>query len=448
MFNILAVDDDVIFLTSIKNLLEYKRYRVSTCANPLDVENLLRKGSFHCVLLDVKMPGMDGIEVLERVQKIQPNIPVIMVSGQSTISIAVETLKKGAYDFIEKPVDGERLLVTLKNALDKQTLSAEKDELLSQIRQENSIIGQSPALVKILKKVQKLAPVNTKVLITGETGTGKELIARALHNLSTRAGKPYFKLNCAAIPETLLESELFGHVRGAFTGALNDKKGQFEAANEGTLFLDEIGDLHIRLQAKLLQVLQDGSFTRIGSTQRIQTNARIIAATNQNLEQMIEKGRFRADLFHRLNVTQLELPPLRERREDIPLLAQFFVKKYAGVHNKAVFNISDQAILELSRHDWPGNIRELKNVLEKAVIFSSSHTIDLAEIRSAMNMQTGPSKKESMPFSLREKILQYERELILNALNMNDWKRGKTAQMLGIDRSALFKKMRKLNISA
>lgn len=241
---------------------------------------------------------------------------------------------------------------------------------------------------------------------------------------------------------------MFGHVRGAFTGALNDKKGQFEAANEGTLFLDEIGDLHIRLQAKLLQVLQDGSFTRIGSTQRIQTNARIIAATNQNLKQMIEKGRFRADLFHRLNVTQLELPPLRERREDIPLLAQFFVKKYAGVHNKAVFNISDQAILELSRHDWPGNIRELKNVLEKAVIFSSSHTIDLAEIRSAMNMQTGPSKKESTPFSLREKILQYERELILNALNMNDWKRGKTAQMLGIDRSALFKKMRKLNISA
>lgn len=446
MYNILVIDDDEIYLKSIQNLLEYKNFKVTTCENPLNVLRLLKENSFQCVMLDVRMPGKDGLDVLDQIKKHDPQIPVIMVSGQSTISIAVEALQKDAYDFIEKPVNADRLLVTLKNALEKYTLQTSQSALISQIQEQYQIVGESKAIKSILQQIQKIAPTSAKVLIRGATGTGKELVARALHNLSDRSGRPYLKINCAAIPENLLESELFGHVKGAFTGAFEDKTGVFEAANGGTLFLDEIGELDQRFQAKLLQVLQDGSFSPVGSTKEIQVDVRIIAATNQNLENMIDEKRFRSDLYHRLNVVEIFIPALDKRKDDIPDLANYFLSIYTKTYNKKITHFSEQALLYLSKQSFKGNIRELKHLIEKVIIFCESSIIELGDVKKAFESEPVSGYEPFSFESLKDELLKHEKEYIEMTLKIANGRKSKAAEILNINRSALFKKIRKFGI--
>lgn len=383
---VLAIDDDMPFLNSLKELLRFENYLVDTYQNPSAALEAVQSNDYDCILLDVKMPGMDGIEMLKRLNGQKSKVPVIMISGQSTIRIAVEAIKKGAYDFIEKPLEPERLFVALKNAIEKNTLAREKNILVSELGENNRLIGESPAMLDIFKKIKTLASANTKVLITGETGTGKELVAKALHYHSDRVGKPYIKLNCAAIPPDLLESELFGHKKGSFTGAWQDKHGKFKAADNGTLFLDEIGDLEVHLQAKLLRVLEEGEFEMLGSTESIRVDCRIISATNRDLEKLIRQGKFRADLYHRLNVVNIHIPPLRERREDISLLAKYFLVIFNDTYNKKIYDFSDGALQTLASKDWPGNIRELRNVVEKTVIYTSASQIDEEDLLKALRV--------------------------------------------------------------
>ena len=443
---ILAIDDDSVFLKSIKELLEYQKFSVDTCANPLQALTLFKENRYQAVLLDVKMPGMDGIELLEQFQQIKHQTPVIMVSGQSTISIAVEALKKGAFDFIEKPVDADRLLLTIRHALDSYLLFTEREELLNQLRSNYQMIGNSAALQQIFTQIEQVGSTDAKVLITGETGTGKELVARAIHLSGGRASGPFVKINCAAIPSELMESELFGHKKGAFTGAGNEHPGKFQAANGGTLFLDEIGDMDLLLQAKLLHVLQDNEFMMLGSNESINVDVRIIAATNQDLSNLMKAGKFRPDLFHRLNVFSIHIPPLRERTEDIPLLVRHFLNEFSQEYNRNLQEIEPEALRILSKQPWPGNVRELRHVIEKIVILGIHKTVTAKDIRKALGIMDSQNANPLTYASLKDELSANERNIILNALIQYDWKIQKTADQLGIDRSSLFKKMHKLGI--
>lgn len=449
MAKILAIDDDENFLLSLANLLRYKNYDVEILSNPLLAMDSFMSSSFDCVLLDVKMPGMDGVTLLKKMLESKPHVPIILLSGQSTISTAVEAMKIGAYDFIEKPLDPDRLLISLRNALERSRWYNERENLLSQLGETFEMVGESPAMRKIFQQIQQVAPLNTKVLILGESGTGKELVARALHFNSPRNGKPFVKVNCAAIPTELLESELFGHVRGAFTGAVKEHKGKFLIADGGTLFLDEISEMDLRLQAKLLRVLQEGEVEVVGEPFPRQVDVRILAATNKNIKELVEKGKFREDLYYRLNVIQIIIPPLRERKEDIAPLVQHFIRKFAQRHNKAVFEISAPALRILEQYPWPGNARELENIVEKMVIFASTSRLEVPDVQKALELSTPKSESQQYILqdgTLEEALQQFEREFILSRLQQNHWQIQQTATELGIHRSALFKKMRKLGI--
>ena len=371
MSRILIIDDQDAIRRVLRDILENEKYQVEDVSNGMDALQLIKDQEFDAIFCDIKMPEMDGIEVLEAVKQIC-DTPVIMISGHGTIDTAVDAIKKGAFDFIQKPPDLNRLLITLRNALDKQNLSTENKALKRAVKRQNEMVGESDAMMDVKDMIEKVAPTNARVLITGENGTGKELVARQLHELSSRNYGPFIEVNCAAIPSELIESQLFGHEKGSFTSAIKTRKGDFELADGGTLFLDEIGDMSLAAQAKVLRALQENKITRVGGEKEIPVNVRILAATNKNLKEEIEKGNFREDLYHRLSVIVINVPPLRERKDDIPLLVNNFVEIISQNMGKATPTFTDEALEELKKFKWTGNIRELHNIVERLVILSGN----------------------------------------------------------------------------
>lgn len=369
MGKILVIDDERSIRNTIKEILEYEKHQVMAAVDGSEGLELIEQTTFDAILCDIKMPEMDGMEVLEKAVKITDS-PIIMISGHGTIEIAVEALKKGAFDYIAKPLDLNRLLVTIRNAMDKKNLVVETKSLRKKVQKKYTMVGGSDKMQQLREMIDKVAPTNARVLITGENGTGKELVARALFESSDRNKKPFIEVNCAAIPGELIESQLFGHEKGSFTSAIKQRKGDFELAHGGTLLLDEIGDMSLSAQAKVLRALQENKITRVGGEKEIPVDVRIMAATNKNLKDEIAKGRFREDLYHRLSVIVLEVPPLRDRTEDIPELVQHFLQQSSETQGKKIPEISEEAIKALQGLEWSGNIRELRNVVERLVILS------------------------------------------------------------------------------
>ena len=371
MARILVIDDEPAIRRILREILEHEQYNVDDAASAVEALPLVKGNEYDAILCDIKMPQMDGIEFLEEAKKIT-DAPIIMISGHGTIDTAVEAIKKGAFDYIAKPPELNRLLITLRNALDKSKLITETKVLKKAVNRQYQMIGSSKPMTEIHDMIDKVAPTNARVLIEGENGTGKELVARQLHELSNRSYAPFIEVNCAAIPSELIESQLFGHEKGSFTSAIKLKKGDFELANNGTLFLDEIGDMSLPAQAKVLRALQENKITRVGGESEINVNVRIIAATNKNLKEEIQKGNFREDLYHRLSVIIINVPPLRERLDDIPELVRYFVENISDEMGKATPTFTQDAIEELQKYRWTGNIRELHNVIERLVILCGS----------------------------------------------------------------------------
>lgn len=368
MSRILVIDDERSIRNTLKDILEYENHQVELAEDGKTGLEILKNSVFDVILCDIKMPEMDGIEVLEKVHEQSSDLPVIMISGHGNIDTAVEAIKKGAFDFIEKPLDLNRLLITIRNAMDKSSLITETKVLKRKVSKKYSMIGESAEIVKVKDMIAKVAPTEARVLITGENGTGKEVVARWIHEQSNRASAPFVEVNCAAIPSELIESELFGHEKGAFTSAIKQRKGKFEQADLGTLFLDEIGDMSLSAQAKVLRALQENKITRVGSDKDISVNVRVIAATNKNLQVEIENNRFREDLYHRLSVILIKVPSLNDRKDDIPLLAEHFIDQICEEYGMPKKKISTDAIEALKKYSWTGNIREFRNVIERLII--------------------------------------------------------------------------------
>lgn len=376
MPKILIIDDEKSIRKTLREILEYEKYQVDEATEGQEGIALLQKEKYDVVLCDIKMPKMDGIEALEKIIQLNTDIPVVMISGHGTIETAVEAVKKGAFDFIAKPLDLNRLLVTIRNAMDKSVLVKETKVLKKKVSKTFDMIGESKSIVQIQEMIERVAPTDARVLITGGNGSGKELVARWLHEKSSRAAAPLIEVNCAAIPGELIESELFGHEKGAFTSAVNQRKGKFEQAENGTIFLDEIGDMSLSAQAKVLRALQENKITRVGGEKEIKVNVRVIAATNKDLQKEIAAGNFREDLYHRLSVILIHVPSLNERKEDIPLLAQHFFKLICEEHRIPLKVITKEAIAELQKINWTGNIREFRNVMERLIILCDKTITD------------------------------------------------------------------------
>jgi DNA-binding NtrC family response regulator len=368
--NILVVDDEKAIRNTLNEILSFEGFNIDEAADGQEAIKKIKENNYDCILCDIKMPKMDGLEVLEQTREIKPDVPFIVISGHGNIETAVDAVKKGAYDYISKPPDLNRLLITIRNAMDKKSLVTETKQLRKRISKGYEMIGDSAGMKKIRETIQKVAPTDARVLITGENGVGKELVARNMHELSNRADGPLIEVNCAAIPSELIESELFGHEKGSFTSAIKQRIGKFEQANGGTLFLDEIGDMSHDAQAKMLRALQEGKITRIGGDKEIKVDVRVIAATNKDLLKEVEEKRFRLDLYHRLSVILVHVPSLNDRAEDIPLLVKHFLKEISEEYNQAVKDIDDDAITVLQKYKWTGNIRELRNVVERLIILS------------------------------------------------------------------------------
>lgn len=371
MAKILVIDDERSIRNTLKEILEYEKHEVEIASDGMQGLELIKKSKFDVALIDIKMPEMDGIEVLEKVTKDYPDVQVVMISGHGNVDTAVKALKMGAYDFIEKPLDLNRLLVTIRNAMDRSALITETKTLRRKISQSYDMIGNSAPMKQIRAMIDRVAPTDARVLITGQNGTGKEVVARWIHDKSLRADAPFVEVNCAAIPSELIESELFGHEKGAFTSANKQRKGKFEQANKGTLFLDEIGDMSLSAQAKVLRALQENKISRVGADKDIRIDVRVIAATNKNLETEIKENRFREDLYHRLSVILIHVPSLNERMEDIPLLADYFIDKICTEYGSPKVEITKEALTELQKINWTGNIREFRNVIERLLILSN-----------------------------------------------------------------------------
>lgn len=382
---ILVIDDEAAIRAALKDILEYEKYVVDEAADGEQALELVRNNAYDVVLCDIKMPGMDGIEVLTRIQDLT-DVPVVMISGHGTIDTAVEAIKKGAYDYIAKPLDLNRLLVTLRNALDKGSLVQETKKLKRKVIGAWEMVGESPAMEAMRSMIDRVAPTDARVLITGPNGTGKELVARNLHEGSLRSKSPFIEVNCAAIPSELIESQLFGHEKGSFTSAIKQRKGDFEQAHGGTLFLDEIGDMSLSAQAKVLRALQESKITRVGGEKDISVDVRVIAATNKNLREEIAKGHFREDLYHRLSVILIQVPPLKERTDDIPLLANHFMNEACLNMGRPVLPFSEEAIMAMQQLPWTGNIRELRNVVERLAILCDKAITEHDIVRYAMPM--------------------------------------------------------------
>jgi DNA-binding NtrC family response regulator len=368
---ILVIDDERSIRNTLKDILEFEGYEVTIAEDGIKALEIIKGEKFDLTLCDIKMPQMDGIEVLEKLQEIEKDLPVVMISGHGNIDTAVECIKKGAFDFIEKPIDLNRLLVCVRNGLERTNLVAETKVLKKKIESKYQMVGESAPVKHLREIIERVAPTDARVLITGENGTGKEVVARQLYELSNRASAPFVEVNCAAIPSELIESELFGHEKGSFTSAIKQRIGKFEQADGGTIFLDEIGDMSMSAQTKVLRVLQENELTRVGSDKSIKVNVRVFAATNKDLKKEIENGNFREDLFHRLSVIPIHIPPLRERKEDIPLLVNYFCEQICQEQGVPTKSFDGKAIAELQNHSWTGNIRELRNVVERLIILGS-----------------------------------------------------------------------------
>ncbi len=376
MAKILVVDDESSIRRTLKEILEFEKHNVDVAADGLTALEMARDNPYDAILLDIKMPEMDGIEVLDKLQTFI-DVPVIMISGHGSIDTAVEAIKKGAYDFIVKPPDLNRLLISVRNAIDKKELVTQTIQLKKETSHKYEIVGESDFIVSLNEMISKVAPTTARVLITGENGSGKELVARQVHEQSTRAKSPFIEVNCAAIPTELIESQLFGHEKGSFTSAIKQRKGDFELAHGGTLFLDEIGDMSLNAQAKVLRALQENKIIRVGGEKDINVDVRIIAATNKNLKEAIEQGKFREDLYHRLSVIIIEVAPLRDRKDDIPILVKRFINDICASQGRQPIPIDEEALTELQKFSWTGNVRELHNVVERMIILcSNSITID------------------------------------------------------------------------
>nr|WP_319572143.1 sigma-54 dependent transcriptional regulator [uncultured Draconibacterium sp.] len=383
MSKILVIDDERSIRNTLKDILEYEKYEVDLAEDGTKGIEKIRSAEYDIVLCDIKMPGLDGIEVLERLVVLAPDTPVVMISGHGNIDTAVDSIKKGAFDYIEKPLDLNRLLITIRNAMDKSTLVTETKILKKKVNKKFEIIGESKAITEIIEMADRVAPTDARVLITGGNGSGKELVARRIHDQSNRASEPFVEVNCAAIPSELIESELFGHEKGAFTSAVKQRKGKFEQANGGTLFLDEIGDMSLSAQAKVLRALQESVINRVGGDKHIKVDVRVVAATNKNLANEIDQNKFREDLYHRLSVILIHVPTLNERLDDIPLLANHFIKQICGEYGMQEKTITEKGIEELQKINWTGNIREFRNVIERLIILCDNEITDADVLKFA-----------------------------------------------------------------
>ena len=461
---VLVIDDEAAIRDSLRMTLEYEGYEFVGAATGQEGLALAERESPDLVLLDVKMPGMDGLEVLDRLRGMNDGVPVVVISGHGTISTAVEATKKGAFDFIEKPFASDRVLVSLRNALDQRQLRDENRSLKRAVEVRHQMIGDSPALRQVMAAVARAAPTNATVLIQGESGVGKELVARTIHRNSLRSRERFVQVNCAAIPEELIESELFGHEKGSFTGATEKQIGKFEQADRGTIFLDEVGDMSAKTQAKVLRVLQEGEVERLGSARTIKVDVRVIAATNKNLEEEIEKGHFREDLYFRLAVIPIHVPPLRERQGDIALLVRHYMESFSRENNTRPKRITQAALEALQRYRWKGNIRELRNTVERMIIMTAGDTIDLADLpgvvqspasASGAGLAAGPLASKfapadsdaTKPGTLREFKENAERAFLVSKLRENGWNISKTAEVIGTPRSNLYKKLEQYQIT-
>ncbi len=444
---LLVVDDEPNILTTVRRALEIEGYAVEVAGGAALGLAKLDEIEADLVLLDVMMPGMGGLDVLPKIRAAHPEITVVMMSGNATIETAVQATKLGAHDFIEKPLSADKLLLTVGNALSFARLARENARLRARAKAEFAMIGGSGPMRAIFDKIGKTAPSTGRVLITGENGTGKELVARAIHDHSKRADGPFIKLNCAAIPAELIESELFGHEKGAFTGASQQRRGKFELADGGTLFLDEVGDMNPSAQAKVLRVLQEGELERVGGAETIKVDVRVIAATNKKLADEIAAGRFREDLFYRLNVVPIELPPLRARREDLPPLVEHFVEVVCAANDRRTKRVAPGAMTLLMQHEWPGNVRELKNVVERlAILTGDADVIIEADVQDALPSVKKVKGEFARGTPFKDLVAAAEREIVLAALEANDYHVSNTAKELQLERSHLYKKMRALGI--
>ena len=464
---ILVIDDEGAIRDSLKMILEYEDYQFVGAATGQEGIAAVQRERPDLVLLDIKMPGMDGLEVLRKLHALDETLPVVMISGHGTTATAVEAIRSGAIDFLDKPLSSERVIVTLQNALRQSELRTENRELKLAMESKYEIVGSSAALRKVLEAVQRAAPTNATCMLLGESGVGKELVARTIHRNSPRAGQRFVQVNCAAIPEELIESELFGHEKGSFTGATEKQIGKFEQADRGTIFLDEVGDMSPKTQAKVLRVLQEQEVERLGSARTIKVDVRVIAATNKDLEEAIQRGEFREDLFFRLNVIPIVVPPLRERREDIPQLVQHFAKLTSEEHNLKPKRFEAAAIEVMQRYRWRGNIRELRNAVERVLIMSPADVVRLedlpGEIRGGESRAVAPAVETTQAVSqpaggqatitgtapggtLREFKDASERAYLVQKLRENNWNISKTAEVIDTPRSNLYKKLEQYGI--
>jgi two-component system nitrogen regulation response regulator NtrX len=449
MARILVVDDEEGIRRILRQVLEYEGHEVRTAGGGGEAVSLFEEMRPDLTFLDVKMARMDGLEALDHMRVADPNAVVVMISGHGTIETAVEATRRGAYDFLEKPLDTDRLLLTIRNALQHRGLEEENARLRGEVESHYEIVGNSFAIRTLLDRIEKVAPTDARVLITGENGTGKELVARAIHRLSARAETAFVEVNCAAIPSELIESELFGHMKGSFTGAHADRAGKFEQADSGTLFLDEIGDMSLAAQAKVLRALQDGYITRVGGEKPIRVDVRVIAATNKNLEEEIEEGQFREDLYFRLNVVPIHVPPLRERREDIPMLVRWFGERATEEQRLPARHVTAEAVDRLSRMDWAGNVRELRNTVERLLILARGTEITAADVDRLVggahtaDVHGGDLLAADTFAAFKERA---ERAYILAKLRENDWNVSETARTIDMPRSNLYKKIEKFNL--
>ncbi len=456
---VLIVDDEVSILNSLSSILEDEGYEVVVAKSGSEAMKICMADPPDLMLLDIWMPEMDGLETLRRVKELSPATQVMMMSGHGSIETAVKAIKLGAYDYIEKPLSLENVTLRVKHALEQHRLEEENRALRTKVERKFELVGESPVMLQLRQLIQTAGPTNSRVLIGGENGTGKELVARAIHQHSARVDRPFVAVNCAAIPETLIESELFGHEKGSFSGATSMKRGQFEQADGGTLFLDEIGDMSFSTQAKVLRALQEQQFTRVGGTKLIKVDVRVIAASNKDLLKEIEKGGFRDDLFYRLNVVPIVVPPLRDRRDDVPLLVKHFMNVHTEEQGLKIKQISPEAMNIFVHYEWPGNIRELRNLIERLMIMvpgpviESSHASlalqvrpNLAAVQQSATVQSGHTLLTRAYDSLRDARNAFEKEYISRKLREHHWNISRTAEDLQIERSHLHRKIKLLDV--
>ena len=449
MSSILIVDDESGIRDSLRGVLDDEGFRTDEAESGETCLRLLEKSAFDVVLLDVWLPGMDGLDTLQRIRELENPPEVIMISGHGTIETAVRATKLGAYDFLEKPLSTDRTLILIKHAIDAKKLRRENRDLKKQLQSKSVIVGDSVPMKALRQQISIMAPTNGRVLIYGESGTGKELAAHAIHAQSLRKDEMFVEVNCAAIPEDLIESELFGHRQGSFPGATTDMEGKFQKATGGTLFLDEVGDMSLKTQSKVLRTLDEQRFTPVGSSEAITVDVRVIASTNKDLEEEISKGNFREDLFYRLNVIPFFVPPLRERKEDVPLLARHFLKEFATAYGRRSRDITDEAIQNLMRYSWPGNVRELRNVIERIVIMNPTTTRFERKHMPPLIYRDGMRRAAGAEFStLHQARDAYERDYILKKLDETHGNVTRAAEVLGLERSHLYRKMKALGIAA